>query len=209
MSLSSWIRDYLFVPVAGARREVWWRYFALLFSMTLFGLWHGAKTTFVLWGAYQGVLLIMHRVIQQQRRKLDWAFPARIEGFFSWSVSFLTISLGWVLFRANSLGQALTMLKAVVTPRNFFNATLAANYYPMVLTVLIGYFVYHTIYMPSFRTAGSRFTPELRMGLVQWGLNKEFGTFVLLIPMAALLFLGMLLVHSGSEGVTPFVYAVF
>ena len=76
MSLSSWIRDYVFVPVASARREVAWRYCALAFSMTLFGLWHGAKAVFLLWGLYHGVLLIAHRVIQQTRRNMNWAIPA-------------------------------------------------------------------------------------------------------------------------------------
>jgi hypothetical protein len=177
--------------------------------MTLFGLWHGAKAVFLLWGVYQGLLLIAHRVIQQHRRKGERVLPAGIDSLLSWSVSFLTISLGWVLFRANSLEQAVTMLKAVVNPRNYLSPALASNYYLMVLTVLLAYFAYHTIYVPGFRRIHSAFTSEFKMGLAQWGLTNEFATFVWLIPMAALLFLGMLIVHSGSEGVTPFVYAVF
>lgn len=209
MSLSSWIRDYVFIPVAAVRRELWWRYFALLFAMTLFGLWHGAKTVFVLWGAYQGVLLIAHRIIQQHRRNAERVLPAAIEGPLSWVVSFLAISLGWVLFRANNLEQAVTMLKAVVNPRSYSSPALTANYYLMVLAILLGYLAYNAIYMPSFRRIRSVFTPELRMGLAQWGLTPGFSTVVWLIPMAALLFLGMLIVQSGSDGITPFVYAVF
>jgi alginate O-acetyltransferase complex protein AlgI len=84
MSLSSWIRDYVFIPVAAARREIAWRYFALLFSMTLFGLWHGAKTAFVLWGAYHGALLIAHRMIQQYRRRTGPTLPAAADNLLSW-----------------------------------------------------------------------------------------------------------------------------
>jgi alginate O-acetyltransferase complex protein AlgI len=209
MSLSSWIRDYVFLPVAAARREVWWRYLALLFSMTLFGLWHGTNILFVLWGVYHGVLLIAHRVIQQHRRQLEWALPGSLESCVSWAVSFLAISLGWVLFRANSLGQVLTLLKAVVTPRHYLSAALPTNYYLMVLVALVGYLAYHIIFMSSLNKVRSAVTPEFKRGLAHWGLTTEFGSVVWLIPMAALLFLGMLIVHSGSEGVTPFVYALF
>jgi alginate O-acetyltransferase complex protein AlgI len=209
MSLSSWIRDYVFVPVAAARREVAWRYFALLFSMTLFGLWHGTTALFLLWGVYHGVLLIAHRVIQQRRRKLKWALPAGIDALLSWAASFLAISLGWVLFRAHDLDQAMAMLKAIATPWNYFNRGLTANYHLMVLTFLIGYIAYHTIQMPSFRRIQAAFTPEVRIRLAHWGLTGEFAMVLWFIPMAALLFLGMLIAHSGSEGITPFVYAIF
>ena len=56
---------------------------------------------------------------------------------------------------------------------------------------------------------GSAFAPDFRIGLAQWGLTREFATVLWFIPMAALLFLGTLIVSSGSEGITPFVYAVF
>ena len=58
MSLSSWIRDYVFLPLATMRRDRWWLYIALVLSMTLFGLWHGATATFIVWGLYHGLLLV-------------------------------------------------------------------------------------------------------------------------------------------------------
>jgi len=59
MSLSFWIRDYVFLPLAAMRREVWWPYVVFVLSMTLFGLWHAAKLTFILWGVYHGLLLVV------------------------------------------------------------------------------------------------------------------------------------------------------
>src|SRR5207253_2510371 len=106
MSLSSWIRDYVFVPLATMRRETWWRYFALVFSMTLFGLWHGAKITFVLWGVYQGAFLLLHRLAQQLQRKFAINFNGSLGEVLAWAATFLGISLGWILFRANDLSQA-------------------------------------------------------------------------------------------------------
>jgi hypothetical protein len=76
MSLSFWIRDYVFLPLAMIRREVWWRNLALVVSMVLFGLWHRASVLFLVWGCYHGVLLVLHRQVQQAGRTFDWDPPA-------------------------------------------------------------------------------------------------------------------------------------
>jgi alginate O-acetyltransferase complex protein AlgI len=151
MSLSSWIRDYVFVPISAAKREIWWRYCALVFSMSLFGLWHGAQSTLVLWGTYQGMLLVVHRLIQQARRRTAWDPPRIVDGPGSWVLSFLSVSLGWVLFRANSLGQALRMFRAVLTPRSYWSLTLSSSYYVLVIGLLFGYLAYQGIYLPAVR----------------------------------------------------------
>ena len=65
MSLSFWIRDYLFLPLVMLRRDVWWRSFVLVLSMVVFGLWHKGAVLFLLWGLYQGILLVLHRQWQQ------------------------------------------------------------------------------------------------------------------------------------------------
>jgi alginate O-acetyltransferase complex protein AlgI len=210
MSLSSWIRDYVFIPFAALRREIAWRYFALLFAMTLFGLWHGVKTTFVLWGIYHGILLVTHRMFQQLRRSAhQWNLPRFADAPLSWVVSFFAISLGWILFRSNDLGQALSMLRAVVNPRSYFSPSLASSYYVLVITTLIAYLVYYTLYGPVTQRLLSGLTPDLRATLAYWGLTPNFARFVWLIPMIAILFLGILAVGTGSEGTSGFVYAVF
>jgi alginate O-acetyltransferase complex protein AlgI len=149
ISLSTWIRDYLFFPLAMVRREFSWRIFATVISMTIFGLWHGAGATFLLWGIYQGLLLAAHRIIQHVRtryRKPDGKGPSHLfklaESLISWAATFGLISLGWVLFRANNLKQAGTMLRSVFTPADYFKLSLRPNFYIMVATVALGYFVY-------------------------------------------------------------------
>src|SRR5437667_2082297 len=69
MSLSFWIRDYLFVPMAMQRRGMGWRNFCLLLSMVIFGLWHKGSALLMFWGAYHGFLLIFHRAWQQLHRR--------------------------------------------------------------------------------------------------------------------------------------------
>ena len=70
MSLSFWIRDYVFLPLATLRREIWWRNLALVISMVLFGVWHKASVLFVLWGCYHGILLVLHRQVQKLQQRI-------------------------------------------------------------------------------------------------------------------------------------------
>ena len=145
MSLSSWIRDYVFLPLATTRRDRWWLYIALVLSMTLFGLWHGATATFVVWGIYHGLLLVAHRLGQQMKRGVPFTWRAGIGQTLSWLGTFAFVSLGWILFRANNLEQALTMLRSVFSPAHYKQIVLPADFYIVTSVVIIGYFLYHAI----------------------------------------------------------------
>jgi len=105
ISLSTWLRDYLYIPLGGNRGGTARTYRNLLLTMLLGGLWHGAEWKFVLWGLYHGVLLVAFRAMEpraarapEQRR---WTFgrACRAAGFFH------LVCLGWVIFRCNHLGQ--------------------------------------------------------------------------------------------------------
>jgi D-alanyl-lipoteichoic acid acyltransferase DltB (MBOAT superfamily) len=139
MSLSLWIRDYVFLPLATLRREVWWRNLTLVISMVLFGLWHKATILFLLWGAYHGLLLVAHRQIQQAKRRFDWT-PASVWWTpLSWLVTIACVSLGWVFFRANSLGQTRAMLSALVSPASYGAHFLSGSLYLLVAGFSLGY----------------------------------------------------------------------
>ncbi|MGB9179933.1 MAG: MBOAT family O-acyltransferase [Pyrinomonadaceae bacterium] len=142
MSLSFWIRDYVFMSLATVKREYWWRLFALVLSMTLFGLWHGAALTFILWGLYHGLLLAAHRLWQQQRRRFNISLLPAIETFISWGLTFTCISLGWIFFRAHDLHQALTMFSTIFSPGSYRRMALRPNFYLVTMTVIASYFIY-------------------------------------------------------------------
>lgn len=138
MSLSFWIRDYVFLPLATARREIWWRNLALAISMVVFGLWHRASWLFLLWGLYHGVLLVVHRNLQQVQRRWN-AEPGRFGTVIGWVVTMALVNLGWIFFRANSPAQAGAMLRAVISPATYLSHALSTTLYVLVAGIALGY----------------------------------------------------------------------
>lgn len=113
ISLSTWLRDYLYIPLGGSRGGVVATYRALFLTMVLGGLWHGAKWTFVMWGVYHGLLLIIHRAWTERAgsRMPDSALGTAV----SRVVMFHLICAGWLLFRADSLGQVGVVVTAMTS----------------------------------------------------------------------------------------------
>ena len=143
MSLSFWIRDYVFNPLAAAgRRYSWWPYAVLMTSMTLFGVWHGARWTFLAYGVFHGLILVLHRFGQRMKQKFSVRLPSHVGPVLSWGVTFALVSLGFVLFRANNLTQAWSMFKAVITPAAYGHYAMPRNFYVLAPTVAVAYFVF-------------------------------------------------------------------
>jgi alginate O-acetyltransferase complex protein AlgI len=119
ISLSSWLRDYLFIPLGGSRGGTWQTYRNLLITMTLGGLWHGANWTFVVWGVLHGLLLIAHRAGRDFCERRPWldrlttTWPAAVLGIVG---TFLCVSLCWVFFRAPTFATAAAVLARLVLP---------------------------------------------------------------------------------------------
>jgi len=139
MSLSFWIRDYVFLPLAMLRRDDWWRKFCLLIAMVLFGIWHNATTLFALFGVYHGALLILHRQAQQVERNFDWQPSSNVWSVFSWMLTMALVNLGWIFFRAGSLVQAGQMLSALFSPAGYEHPLLPCSLYFLIAVVGLGY----------------------------------------------------------------------
>jgi len=105
ISLSTWLRDYLYLPLGGNRRGVRRTYVNLFLTMLLGGLWHGAAWTFVLWGCYHGALLSVERALGPERLYGWLPKPLRI------GVVFALVVVGWTLFRAADLDAAALYLR--------------------------------------------------------------------------------------------------
>ena len=99
VSLSSWFRDFLYIPLGGNRHGLVQTCHNLLLVFLLCGLWHGAGWTFVVWGLYHGVLLMAERVAKTQ-------LTAHIPAILRWNFSMLLVMIGWVFFRSTSMDSA-------------------------------------------------------------------------------------------------------
>lgn len=105
ISLSSWLRDYLYIPLGGNRDGDWKTYRNLLLTMLLGGLWHGASWNFVIWGGYHGMLLSIERLIfKKQEHRGIIRFPLA-------TLTFLLVCIGWVFFRATTFDSAVYVIR--------------------------------------------------------------------------------------------------
>ena len=132
LSLSHWLRDYLYLPLGGNRRGQGRTYFNLAAVMLLGGFWHGASATFVVWGAFHGAALIVERLLGKRspyRRLPGWAQVAATSAL---------VAVGWVFFRAASLHEALRYLGAMFGMPAAESAALLPGllYQPFYLAVM-------------------------------------------------------------------------
>ncbi|MEX2122220.1 MAG: MBOAT family protein [Pirellulales bacterium] len=119
ISLSSWLRDYLFIPLGGSRRSAWQTNRNLLITMTLGGLWHGASWTFVAWGVLHGLLLIGHRGFKafcRARPRLERLLANPLGTAAGVALTFVTVALAWVFFRATTFAGAAAMFQQMFVP---------------------------------------------------------------------------------------------
>jgi alginate O-acetyltransferase complex protein AlgI len=117
ISLSTFLRDYLYIPLGGNQSGKVRRYINLTITMTLGGLWHGANWTFVLWGLTHGILLMINHAWQSL--SIHHYFRGSYAKTFFWILTFIFICLTWVLFRVNNLSQIIPIYKGLIGLNGF------------------------------------------------------------------------------------------
>ncbi|PJI41991.1 MBOAT family O-acyltransferase [Ferrovibrio sp.] len=174
ISLSTWIRDYLYIPLGG-RHGTWIRSaIVLVASMALAGLWHGANITFIIWGTAWGIYILLGRL-----------WPCRLEVFapLRWLVHMLIVVALWVLFRSPSFDFAMDYFRAMLSVSNWSipEHGAPAGY---VCTGIAGLFVLHWL---EARAAGRPAVLILRRydGPLLWGCLISISLILVLIPTAA------------------------
>lgn len=153
ISLSSWIRDYLYLPLAGAKvidsskkseggidvnklqtvitQEK--KNKALFLTWAIMGLWHGANWTFVVWGLYHAVMIYLERILSPLRKKISiFSFP-----IVGWMITLPLAMLSWVPFRAVSLSDTWVMYSKVINPMEYLAISMRENVYIVTLLLLI------------------------------------------------------------------------
>lgn len=123
ISLSTWFRDYLYIPLGGSRGSKWQQLRNVFIIFLVSGFWHGANWTFIVWGCLHALYFIPLLLLQQNRRHLDqvaeerW-FPS-FKALYQMGLTFSLVCIGWVFFRAASIHEALSFLARIATPSNW------------------------------------------------------------------------------------------
>jgi D-alanyl-lipoteichoic acid acyltransferase DltB (MBOAT superfamily) len=187
ISLSSWLRDYLYFPLGGSRKGKLRTMINLMVTMLLGGLWHGAAWTFVVWGGLHGFYLVVHRLwsrigwgpLVRWRATAAWRWTSRI-------LLFHAVCVGWVFFRASAFANAFSIFGRLTVPGA---ATLATG--PVMIVLILG-------------LAGQYMPPRWRNGL-----EIELGRWPALARGAVLAVAITIIEILGPTGVAPFIYFQF
>lgn len=140
ITLSSWIRDYIYIPLGGSRKGKSRQLVNLFMAMVISGIWHGAMWTFVIWGAFHGMLLILHKFYTDLKRKIGLE---RIDRNWLYHIATIIVffhitCIGWVLFRAGGLQEALSLIGRMLSPEVLQQvSTLPKKYIALVFVLIV------------------------------------------------------------------------
>jgi D-alanyl-lipoteichoic acid acyltransferase DltB (MBOAT superfamily) len=187
MTLSRWLRDYVYIPLGGNRGSRLFTYRNLMLTMLIGGLWHGAGWTFVAWGAIHGTALIVERWWRERPGRVPRPASALKAGLQRF-VTFQIVCFAWIFFRADTFDDAWALIERLFTAWGEPSPLVTGG---VVAAIAVG--------------IGSQYLPRH----VPLALMARFSR--LPIPaQAAILSIALLVTHAmGPEGVAPFIYFQF
>lgn len=187
ISLSSWLKDYLYISLGGNRKGTFRQYFNLIVTMLLGGLWHGASWKFVYWGGLHGVALAIDKQIQLL--KIPKNSFTKVIGVI---ITFHFVAFCWIYFRADSFDQAQQVILEIVNaPKWELFFDVVNGYKSVFLLMLLGYLMH--------------FLPNQIDATVEKGLIKS----PLVLKSMVLAFVVWLVIQTKSSEVQPFIYFQF
>jgi alginate O-acetyltransferase complex protein AlgI len=188
ISLSSWLRDYLYIPLGGNRDGVLKRYRNLVITMLLGGLWHGAAWTFVIWGALHGMYLVIEHWLKHLTSQLGFKSKMWVQVLLA-ILTFLGVMFAFVLFRAENVNQALNVIGSMFISNNP-SKVLEHDLWLLIVTVAF-----------------------VMLMLVQWFMRERALDQVLVkthtILRAILLFIVLWLIFTSTGNSNAFIYFQF
>lgn len=183
ITLSSWLRDYLYKPLGGSHYGIAWTCFALMVTMLLGGLWHGASWNFVIWGATHGVALVVERLLGFTGK--DGA--RRLPPVIAWLVTFHFVCFAWIFFRSQTLDAALNYLRVMFSFQSF-----AVTVTPLVALM----FVFGAL---------TQIIPDRMQERAEVWYDRASLTVKIAIPVIVI----WLIAAASPDGVPPFIYFQF
>ena len=151
ISLSSWIRDYLYEPLKSAfPASFFGSAFALLISWSVMGFWHGASWTFVMWGVWNGLAILLYRTTQMFMPKFKSPIFRRILDFLGWVFTLNIIMMGWIWFRAESIQAALELFTSLTINQGLFyilNPNLYITCFVILTCIFFSKHIWSTLFV--------------------------------------------------------------
>ncbi len=195
MTLGTFIKGYLYIPLGGNRRGKSRMFFNLWVCFLLSGLWHGAAWNFVLWGAFHGFFIVLEKMINGKRRTENGKFSV-FSSPFSVLTTFILVMIGWVLFRADNIGHAFDYYRAMFS-FNFqgFSWDAGSQFYTTLIIALV--FSFLTIFPFGRKIEQAVFYKNY--GTVGHVAAWLVSIFLLIFSIAAL----------NATGFSPFIYFRF
>lgn len=195
ITLSNWIRDYVYIPLGGNRKGNIRKYFNLLIAMILIGLWHGAATHFIIWGGIHGIGLTVNHYYQDYKNKKRAVFSGfgkppknnSFKNFLCWLTTFSFVSFSWIFFRSESTADAFNLIKSMFN----FEKTIEPFKLYIIFIVIIG-FIFFLLEEKIVRTLVNF---QYKLPLVSW--------FVFVVLFIMLLF------KLSPDIIPPFIYFSF
>ncbi len=204
ISLSNFLRDYLYVPLGGNRKGEARRYLNLFLTMLLGGLWHGAAWTFVIWGALHGAYLMVNHLWNVKVRR--GRPPGKLAGPLGWALTFLCVMIAWVVFRADSVATALQLYRGMLGLNGaplaaFAEFTIPYRKPEFFHTMLLGLFV--CLALPPTITL-DRWVPTIA---ALAGRPRLASTMTVATALGTVVLLGLSVSKLGTY--SPFLYFQF
>lgn len=189
ISLSTWFRDYLYIPLGGSRRGRLRTYFNNLFTMTVAGLWHGSTLMFVFWGAIHGLGLVIYKSLKQFLDLIPNTLPVRI---ISWIITFTYVSVAWIYFRSPDVDTCGTILERITSDFDIAYLIPFVEARPEWTIMVFGALLIHALRERTATRIQTRFI------MLPWILK-------LIIFTAAI----QLVIEFHTSNVQPFIYYQF
>lgn len=189
ISLSTWFRDYLYIPLGGNRKGKLRTYFNNFFTMFVAGMWHGSTPMFMLWGLLHGLGLVVHKMNRGWLKRIpdNWLTKP-----FSWLLTFVFLLTTWVFFRAGSLEAVEQIGSQIFTNMDLAFVEPFVRVRPLWVMLVVGSLLFHTIRRESHHR------------MIRWYIITPW-----IIKVALFLIVVQLCIQMHTSDVQPFIYSQF
>jgi alginate O-acetyltransferase complex protein AlgI len=190
ISLSSWFRDYVYIPLGGNRVNIYRQYFNLIIVFLLCGIWHGASWNFVIWGLFHGTFLVLERL--NFYKKTIQKFPKVIQNIYT----LLIVMTAWIFFRSSNISQSLDLIKIIIFDNKIENISVnisrILNSHYFLMSLILAFISYHG------------FLKNLSQQIIK---KQKF--FIVILDIFLLVSFVVAILRLSSQTYNPFIYFQF